>query len=86
MPQNAFALRSKFLHRSIAASIAERSARFQAMCAEDVKGKVEDEFSRSLTAERTMVKFVGGLSGIALVLATVGLYGVMAYTTRQRTT
>lgn len=48
--------------------------------------RLEDEFSRSLIAERTMVKFVGGLSGIALVLAAVGLYGVMAYSTRQRTT
>jgi putative ABC transport system permease protein len=48
--------------------------------------RLEAEFSRSLTPERTMVKFVGGLSGIALVLAAVGLYGVMAYTTRQRTT
>ena len=48
--------------------------------------RLEDEFSRSLIAERTMVKFVGGLSVIALVLAAVGLYGVMAYATRQRTT
>jgi predicted permease len=48
--------------------------------------RLEDEFSRSLIAERTMVKFVGGLSGIALLLAAVGLYGVMAYATRQRTT
>ena len=48
--------------------------------------RLEDEFSRSLTEERTMVQFVGGLSGIALLLAAVGLYGVMAYTTRQRTT
>jgi putative ABC transport system permease protein len=46
---------------------------------------LEDEFSRSLTEERTMVQFVGGLSGIALLLAAVGLYGVMAYATRQRT-
>jgi putative ABC transport system permease protein len=46
---------------------------------------LEDEFSRSLTEERAMVQFVGGLSGIALLLAAVGLYGVMAYATRQRT-
>jgi len=48
--------------------------------------RLEEEFSRSLTEERTMVKFVGGLSAIAMLLAAVGLYGVMAYTTRQRTT
>jgi putative ABC transport system permease protein len=47
---------------------------------------LEDEFRRSLVEERTMVQFVGSLSGIALLLAAVGLYGVMAYTTRQRTT
>ena len=46
---------------------------------------LEDEFNRSLTEERTMVQFVGGLSAIALLLAAVGLYGVMAYATRQRT-
>jgi putative ABC transport system permease protein len=46
---------------------------------------LEDEFNRSLIEERTMVQFVGGLSGIALLLAAVGLYGVMAYATRQRT-
>jgi ABC-type antimicrobial peptide transport system permease subunit len=48
--------------------------------------RLEDEFSRSLVEERTMVRFVGGLSAIALLLASVGLYGVMAYATRQRTT
>ncbi len=47
--------------------------------------RLEEEFSRSLIEERTMVKFIGGLSGIALLLAAVGLYGVMAYATRQRT-
>ncbi len=48
--------------------------------------RLEEEFSRSLVEERTMVKFVGSLSAIALLLAAVGLYGVMAYATRQRTT
>ena len=48
--------------------------------------RLEDEFSRSLIEERTLAAFVGSLSGIALLLAAVGLYGVMAYATRQRTT
>jgi predicted permease len=48
--------------------------------------RLEDEFSRSLIEERTMATFVASLSGIALLLAAVGLYGVMAYATRQRTT
>jgi predicted permease len=48
--------------------------------------RLQDEFSQSLIEERTMVKFVGSLSAIALLLAAVGLYGVMAYATRQRTT
>jgi predicted permease len=47
--------------------------------------RLTDEFQRSMTAERTMAMVVGVLGGIALVLAAVGLYGVMAYATRQRT-
>jgi predicted permease len=47
--------------------------------------RLEDEYRQSLVEERTMAIFVGSLSGVALVLAAVGLYGVMAYTTRQRT-
>jgi putative ABC transport system permease protein len=46
--------------------------------------RLVDEFDRSMTAQRTMATFVGLLSGIALLLAAVGLYGVMAYVTRQR--
>jgi predicted permease len=48
--------------------------------------RLQDEFSRSLIEERTMAIFVGSLGGIALLLAAVGLYGVMAHATRQRTT
>jgi macrolide transport system ATP-binding/permease protein len=48
--------------------------------------RLEDQFRRSLVEERTMARFVGGLGAIALLLVAVGLYGVMAYATRQRTT
>jgi hypothetical protein len=45
-----------------------------------------DEFERSTAAERTMAALTGALGAIALLLAGVGLYGVMAYTAKQRTT
>jgi len=48
--------------------------------------RLVDEFNRSITGQRTMATLVGILSGMALLLAAVGLYGVMAYGTRQRTT
>ena len=45
-----------------------------------------DEFDRSTMPQRTMAILVGSLSALALFLAAVGLYGVMAFAARQRTT
>jgi putative ABC transport system permease protein len=47
--------------------------------------RLADELDRSVTEQRAMATFVGVLSGIALLLAAVGLYGVMAHAARQRT-
>jgi putative ABC transport system permease protein len=44
-----------------------------------------EELDRSMTSRRTIALLVGVLSAGALLLSTVGLYGAMAYSTRQRT-
>jgi predicted permease len=47
--------------------------------------RLADVFDRSVSDRRTMAMLVGLFGGIALVMAAIGLYGVMAYVTRQRT-
>ena len=44
-----------------------------------------DDFQSSVETERLLARLSTMLSGLALLLAAVGLYGVMAYTVRQRT-
>jgi predicted permease len=45
---------------------------------------LRDEFDRSVGDQRVMATMVGMFGGVALVLAAVGLYGVMAHLAGQR--
>jgi predicted permease len=47
--------------------------------------RLVDDFQTSVETERLLARLSTMLSGLALLLAAVGLYGVMAYTVRQRT-
>jgi putative ABC transport system permease protein len=47
--------------------------------------ELSDEFMESTGPQRTLATLAGALSAIALVIVSVGVYGLLAYDVRQRT-
>ncbi|MDQ3996013.1 MAG: ABC transporter permease, partial [Gemmatimonadota bacterium] len=50
----------------------------------DIK-PMEQRISESVTARRLAITVLAGFAGLSLLLAVLGIYGVMSYTTGQRT-
>ncbi len=46
---------------------------------------IDDLVERSVSPRRFLVRLTGGFSLLALVLACVGIYGVVSYSTARRT-
>ncbi|HMJ69417.1 MAG TPA: ABC transporter permease [Cyclobacteriaceae bacterium] len=78
------ALRFEALHTSDVIDLAEKTWKKMAPGTEFVYSFLDDDFERMYTTERRLGKIFATFSGLAILIACLGLFGLTAFTAEQR--